>query len=103
VAPTGVTVTCASDVTDPPVPVAISARASEAVGVMVSVPEVATLVPLSVAEVALVEVQVTIALCPATIDVGETVTVAVGTTVAGLTVTCACEVAVPPAPVTISL
>ena len=74
-----------------------------AVGVTVSVPLVAWVplqAPLAVQDVAFVEDQVSVALCPSVIDVGLIERVTVGA--AALTVNVADAVALPPAPLQVS-
>ena len=71
-------------------------------GVSVAVPLVASVplhAPLAVHDVALVEDQVTVAVCPTVILVGETLIVTVGATGAAFTVSVAVPLADPPAPV----
>jgi hypothetical protein len=73
-----------------------------ALGVTTMVPLVACVpvhAPLAVQEVALVEDQVSVALCPTMIEVGLTVRVTVGAGVAAVTVKAADALALPPAPV----
>ena len=74
-----------------------------AVGVTVSVPLVGCVplqAPLAVQDVAFVEDQVSVALCPSVIDVGLIERVTVGA--AALTVNVADAVALPPAPLQVS-
>lgn len=71
---------------------------------MLKVPLVASAplhVPLAVQDVALVEDQITVALWPMVIEVGDTAIVTVGSAGA-LTVNVAVAVALPPAPVQVS-